>query len=109
MMTSFQAKVEEGGKVRWLNPRLAIDVFRQLEGKRITIIVEDPARGQDMNRLLHAIFQEFSRRTGYSPAASKEFLKQQFIEDGRGTAELSEEEAGAFAEFCGAWMAEKLD
>jgi hypothetical protein len=105
----FNAIVGSKGKVIWRNPSAAKAYLESLdEGHRIRVIFEDGRRSRGLNRLFHAIFREFKDRTGYSPAAAKEYLKSLYIEDGRGTHELGQDEGSDFAEFCQAWISEHL-
>ncbi len=104
----FRAKVDENGVVRWANRNEAMEFFRSIAGKRITITIGPGRRTPGQNRKVHAVFAEFCERTGYAPAAAKAYLKDEYIADGRGTSELNVDECEDFIAFCEAWVAVHL-
>jgi len=106
---SLQAHISKDGQIIWRHPGRALQYFKQLAGQEVEIVIDEPSRSKGLNRLFHALFQEFSSRTGYSPRAAKEYLKREFIENGQGTSDLRQSEGIEFAAFCEAWIAEHLD
>ena len=105
----FHARVIKGGRVVWARPGAAKAFFESLEGRRVKIIVEEPDRSKSMNRMFHALFNELSRQTGYSPAWWKGVLKTLYMADPEaGTSSMTTEEGSEFIEFCLAWAATEL-
>ena len=109
MEFSLGGRIDAQGILRWNNPRAAQDAFRAMAGQWVTVTIEPGKRRLIQNRKLHAIFGDLSRSTGYTPREWKEYLKAEWIEDGRGTSDQNVDEASEFIEFCVYWAAEHLN
>ncbi len=104
----FYATVKNG-KMVWRRPHQAAEFVRSLEGKRVRVVFEEPTRTKAENRMIHALFNELSRRTGYSPAWWKGLMKTLYMADPEaGTSNMTIEEGSEFIEFCLAWAATEM-
>ena len=115
---TFSASIQPGGKVSWQDPQGVKKFIESLEGKRVTVAIEQwrDRRSLDQNSYFHGpVCKILGDHLGYYPEEMKEIYREQFLrteKNGRSflrsTASLNTKEFSEFVSRCIEWAAQEF-